>query len=93
MIFKPCPDEEGIKTLLWRSSDNHSLFKPCPDEEGIKTPKEVLTSHGHLTLNLALMKKGLRHHLRFRTDNHRPLNLALMKKGLRPRGQVRLQQE
>ena len=39
LTLKPCPDEEGIKTLLdaWNKFEGYTL-KPCPDEEGIKTP-------------------------------------------------------
>ena len=36
-LFKPCPDEEGIKTKIEHAITGADVFKPCPDEEGIKT--------------------------------------------------------
>ncbi len=39
MTLKPCPDEEGIKTVIGFVALSISCpLKPCPDEEGIKTP-------------------------------------------------------
>ena len=35
--LKPCPDEEGIKTLELPGLAIAAPLKPCPDEEGIKT--------------------------------------------------------
>ena len=35
--MKPCPDEEGIKTLEGMGFAVKKDLKPCPDEEGIKT--------------------------------------------------------
>ena len=35
--LKPCPDEEGIKTLPATRLTDSVTLKPCPDEEGIKT--------------------------------------------------------
>ncbi len=58
-LFKPCPDEEGIKTSRYSPHRQSSLFKPCPDEEGIKTVLVAPTMRPS-DLNLALMKKGLR---------------------------------
>ncbi len=37
ITLKPCPDEEGIKTVARINTASGSTLKPCPDEEGIKT--------------------------------------------------------
>ncbi len=81
--FKPCPDEEGIKTTGVRHYPNPPIFKPCPDEEGIKTITNVGLVKGPVDLNLALMKKGLRQVMPPMSTSVSYLNLALMKKGLR----------
>ena len=84
MPFKPCPDEEGIKTTAsptpsrCRLNSNLALMK-----KGLRHP-DAATLQLKIDSNLALMKKGLRRAFRHGVEDVVHSNLALMKKGLRP---------
>ncbi len=83
-LFKPCPDEEGIKTRSWREGRPKPFsFKPCPDEEGIKTTIPVRLAAGG-AFKPCPDEEGIKTPDRTTPDQERRnLNLALMKKGLR----------